>query len=199
MSPRFIAKALAGIGIGALLVVIVSAVWVVDNRDHQQRLLARAVKLVPGTLLDAHNFHWTQMKGDQEQWQLRAKEAAYSNDRTSARLSGAALSMKLDDGKEMSARAQQVLLKLQGNHVLRADFSGGLVLNYKGMVISTDKATFFPDRDDLQAAGLVTIDGPQFSVRGVGLEAHPRAQTFTLKAQTDTQVTIKQNGAAQSS
>ncbi|HLH77473.1 MAG TPA: LPS export ABC transporter periplasmic protein LptC [Candidatus Binataceae bacterium] len=199
MSPRSIAKALAGIGIGALLVIVISAVWVVGKRDRQQRLLARAVKLVPGTLLDAHNFHWTQMKGDHELWQLQAKEAAYSNDRASARLSGAELSMKLDDGKDMSAHAQRVLLKLQGNHVLQADFSGGLVLNYKGMVITTDKATFFPDRDDLQAAGPVTIDGPQFSVRGVGLDAHPRAQTFTLKAQTDTQVTIKQNGAAQPS
>lgn len=199
MSPRLIAKALAGIGIGALLVIIVSAVWVVSNRNHQQKLLARAVKLVPGTLLDAHNFHWTQMKGDQELWELQAKEAAYSNDRTSARLRGAALSMKLEDGKGLSARAEHVLLKLRGNQVLRADFSGGLVLNYKGMVITTDKASFFPDRDELQAAGLVKIDGPQFSVRGVGLEAHPRAQIFTLKAQTDTQVTIKQNGPAQPS
>jgi LPS export ABC transporter protein LptC len=199
MTPRQIAKLLAGTGLAALVVIIGAAMWVVHSRDRQQRLLERSVRLVPGALLHANNFHWTEMKGDQELWELRAKEANYSNSRTSARLKGAMLTMTLTDGKPFALKASDVHLVLTGNHVDRADFSGGLLIDYNGMEVSTDQAVFFPDRDQLQASGLVRIVGPDFTVSGTGLEAHPRAQTFSLQRQVDTLLTSQQHGAAKQS
>jgi LPS export ABC transporter protein LptC len=198
MTPRQIAKLLAGTGIAALITIIVAAMWVVHSRDRQQRILERSVRLVPGTLLHANNFHWTQMKGDRELWELRAKEANYSDSRTSAQLKGAVLSMNTSDGKPFVLKASDVRLTLTGNHVNRADFSGGLVIDYNGMQVSTEEASFFPDSDRLEAAGVVRIDGPNFKVSGLGLDAHPRAQTFSLEHQVETVLTAKPHAATQS-
>ena len=77
MSPRRIARALAGFGIVALLILLGVTVWVVRHRQDAQAL-QRAAGLVPGSLLHAHNFHWTQMKAGQRQWVLTADDASYA-------------------------------------------------------------------------------------------------------------------------
>lgn len=189
MSLRKLAKTLAGIGIAALAAIVVAAIVIVKGRERQRELLARSVKFVPNSLLHARNFHWTQMKGDKEQWQLVASEANYADDRTSLTLKDSKLTMVLDDGKPVAAVARQVNLKLNGNHVNRADFSGGLVLNYGDIRITTKGGTFLPDRDLLEAEGPVEIVGQGFKVVGVDLEAKPRARTFTLKHQVVTDFT----------
>src|SRR5579864_270300 len=102
MSPRRIAKSLAGVGITALLVIVVTAVWIIKSRERERKLLANSISVEPGSLLHARNFHWTQMKGDKEQWELAASEASYSDDRTSLTLKDPKLKMVLDDGKPVS-------------------------------------------------------------------------------------------------
>jgi LPS export ABC transporter protein LptC len=196
MSPRQIAKALAGIGIAAFVVIVVAGGWIIKSRERERKLLANSISVIPGSLLHARNFHWTQMKGDKEQWQLVAEEANYSDDRTSLTLRQPRLTMVLADGKPVAAHAKLVLLSLSGNHVNKAEFSGGLVLHYGDISVTTEGGTFLPDRDSLVAQGPVEITGQGFKVSGVGLTAQPRAQTFTLLHQVVTDFT---SGAARAS
>ena len=196
MSPRQIAKTLAGIGIAALVVITLAAVVIIKSRERERKLLTRSVTIEPGSLLHARNFHWTQMKGDKEQWQLIASEASYGEDRSSLTLKDPKLTMVLDDGKHVSAQAHRVYLKLNGNHVNRAEFSGGLVLNYGDIKITTEGGTFLPDSDLIEAHGPVQIAGEGFKVAGVGLQAKPRARTFTLQHQVVTDFTAGAGRAA---
>src|ERR1700740_1311245 len=101
MSPKRIAKALALIGIVALGAILMVTVWVVRHRTQEQRLVS-AAGLLPSSLLHARNFHWTQMKGDESQWVLTAKDASYSTDKTTITLKDANVSMTAKDGKQMS-------------------------------------------------------------------------------------------------
>jgi LPS export ABC transporter protein LptC len=187
MSPRQIAKTLAGVGIAALIVIVTAAILIIKSRERERELLAQSVKVVPGSLLHAHNFHWTQMKGDKEQWELFASEANYSDDRTSLTLKDSKINMVLDDGKPLSANAKQVHLKLTGNnHVNLAHFTGGVVVHYGDITITTRDGTFLPDSDLLTAPGPVQIIGQGFKVVGVGLSAKPKARTFTIEHQVVT-------------
>src|SRR6202158_236650 len=97
MSPRRIAKALATFGAIALIGLLVVTVWVVRHRSATQVLQAVA-GVVPGTLLHAHNFHWTQMKAGERQWVLSAGEARYSADKLSLKLTNAEGTMTSSDG-----------------------------------------------------------------------------------------------------
>ncbi|GEM_PF-407889 len=190
MSPRQIARTLAGVGIAALVVIVTAAVLIIKSRERERELLALSVKVDPGSLLHAHNFHWTQMKGDKEQWELFASEANYSDDRTSLTLKDSKLNMVLDDGKPLSANAKRVHLKLTGNnHVNWAHFSGGVVVHYGDITITTPNGTFLPDRDLLTATGPVQIVGQGFKVVGVGLSARPKARIFTIEHQVVTDFT----------
>lgn len=188
ITPRRVAKFLTATAMVAVVVILAAVVWIVHSRSREQRLLARGVKLVPGSLFHANNFHWTQMKGDKEQWQLRAKEADYGADRKSAKLKDAVLTMTMDDGRKLMARADRVFLAVTGSHVDKADFSGHLVLEYDKMKLVAAQAVFFPDRDELDAPGPVSIVGQDFKISGVGLVAHPRAETMTVEAQVDTEL-----------
>ena len=191
MSPRRIAKALAGFGAVALIVLITVAVFVVRHRSSTQ-VLQTVAGMVPGTLLHAHNFHWTQMKAGERQWVLTAGEASYSKDKSSLQLTDAVVTMVSTDGKPVVVNAPRADLRLNGNHVSRADLSGGTIIHYGEFVLTTDSATFMPDQDSVEAAGLVTVIGEGMKVTGVGLTGNPKTRVFQLHQQVQTEFTPKQ-------
>jgi LPS export ABC transporter protein LptC len=192
LSPRRIAKALAGLGAIALVVLLIATVWVVRHRSAAQ-VLQTAAGLVPGTLLRAHNFHWTQMKAGERQWVLTAGEADYSADKTTLKLTDAVVTMVSSDGKPVTVNAPHADLTLKGNHVTRAYLSGGTIIHFGDYVLTTDAATFMPDDDQVDARGLVTVVGDGLIVTGVGLTGHPKTRIFQLETQVETVVTPKKD------
>jgi LPS export ABC transporter protein LptC len=190
LSPRKIAKALAGFGAVALIVLLAATIWIVRHRSAAQ-VLQTTAGLVPGTLLRAHNFHWTQMKAGERQWVLTAGEADYSADKTALKLTDAFVSMVSSDGKPVTVNSPHADLTLNGNHVVRAYLSGGTVIHFGDYVLTTDSATFMPDDDKVEAPGLVTVSGEGLKVTGVGLVGHPKTRMFELHTQVQTVVTPK--------
>src|SRR5260370_35435716 len=101
MSPRRIAKALATFGAIALIVLLVVTVWVVRHRSAAQ-VLQTVAGIVPGTLLHAHNFHWTQMKPGERQCVMTAGEASYSSAKKSLKLPIAQAPMISESGQPVA-------------------------------------------------------------------------------------------------
>jgi len=192
VSPRRIAKALAGFGAVALIVLLVATIWIVRHRSAAQ-VMQTAAGLVPGTLLRAHNFHWTQMKAGERQWVLTAGEADYSADKTTLKLTDAVVTMVSSDGKPVVVNSPHADLTMNGNHVTKAYLTGGTVIHFGDYVLSTDSATFMPDDDSVEAPGLVTVIGDGLKVTGVGLSGHPKTRVFELHTQVQTEVTPKKD------
>jgi len=190
LSPRRIAKFLAGFGAIALVVLLVATIWIVRHRSATQ-VLQTAAGLVPGTLLRAHNFHWTQMKAGERQWVLTAGEADYSADKTMLKLTDAVVTMVSSDGKPVVVNSPHADLTMNGNHVSKAYLTGGTVIHFGDYVLSTDSATFMPDDDKVEAPGLVTVIGDGLKVTGVGLSGHPKTRVFDLHTQVQTEVMPK--------
>lgn len=190
MSPRRVAKALAAFGAVALLVLLVVAVWVVRSRNHGLSL-QQVADLMPNSLLHAKNFHWTQMKAGERQWVLNASEASYAADRGSLILTDAVVTMMSTDGKQVVVNAPHAALALTGNHVTRADLSGGTVIHYGDFLLTTDSAVFLPDEDRVEATGPVTLEGEGIKVTGVGMTGHPKTRVFQLHQQVKTEITPK--------
>jgi LPS export ABC transporter protein LptC len=192
LSPKKIAKALAGFGAAALIILLIATVWIVRHRSAAQ-VLETAAGMVPGTLLRAHNFHWTQMKAGERQWVLTAGEADYTADKTTLKLTDAVVTMVSSDGKPVVVNAPHADLTLNGNHVTRAYLTGGTIIHFGDYVLSTDSATFMPDDDKVEAPGLVTVVGDGLKVTGVGLIGHPKTRVFQLNTQVETVVTPKKD------
>jgi LPS export ABC transporter protein LptC len=192
LSPRRIAKFLAGFCTIALVGLLVATIWIVRHRSAEQ-VLQTAAGLVPGTLLRAHNFHWTQMKAGERQWVLTAGEADYSADKTTLKLTDAVVTMVSSDGKPVVVNSPHADLTLNGNHVTRAYLTGGTVIHFGDYVLSTDSATFMPDDDKVDAPGMVTIVGDGLKVTGIGLSGHPKTRVFQLQTQVETIVTPKKD------
>jgi LPS export ABC transporter protein LptC len=185
-----VAKSLAGVGAVALLVLVGVTVWVVRHRSDTQ-MLQKVAGILPGSLLHAHNFHWTQMKAGERQWVLKASEASYSNDKSSLTLIDPQVSMISNDGKPVVVTAPRALLTVNGNHVTRAMLTGGTTLRYGDFTLTTDAATFLPDEDKVEASGPVTVIGEGLKVTGVGLTGHPKSRIFELHEQVNTVFTPK--------
>ena len=152
MSPKRIAKIIAGFGAVALAALVGVTIYVVENRSVAPSLTTIA-GLIPGSLLHAHNFHWTQMKGGEQQWVLTARDANYLGDKTSIVLNQPELTMISKDGKPVTVDAPKAVLKLVGNDVKRADLSGGAKIHYGDFLLTTDSASFVPDTDQIDAPG----------------------------------------------
>ena len=194
MTARRTALALAILGATALGAIVIITVTVVRHRSTRQGQI-KATDLVPGALLHAHNFHWTQMKGGQSQWILKARDASYAADRSSLTLMDAEVAMTTKDGRQLRLAAPLAKLRLERNHIDEAELSGGLVVHYGDFVLTTPEATFAPDKDELQAKGVVTIQGKGVQVSGVGLAGHPKAEVFELLKQVSTRIMPGQKGA----
>jgi LPS export ABC transporter protein LptC len=192
MSPRRIAKLLAGVGAIALALLLAVTAVVVRHRAAGSKLAVAVTGVIPGALLHAHNFHWTQIKGSQNKWVLQAKDATYSNDKTSIVLIEPQLSMVAQDGQRIELTANLAKLKLSGNHITQANLSGGLVMHYGNFVLTTAEASFMPDGDRLEADGPVKIESPDLIVTGIGLSGHPNTQSFELHKQVNTLITPRQ-------
>jgi LPS export ABC transporter protein LptC len=195
MSLKVIAKALAAFGAAAIAVLLAVTIYVVRHREDAQAL-TKIAGVLPDSLLHAKNFHWTQMKGSEMQWVLTAADASYSTDRTSVKLVGANLAMTSNDGKEVHVTAPQALLYMNGNHINRADLSGGTVIRYGDFVLSTDSASFDPDADKVEAGGLVTVEGEGVKVTGIGLSGSPKNRVFQLHQQVSTEIQPKKDDSA---
>lgn len=186
MSPRRVAKALASFGLVALIILLGVTVWVVRHRS-ATAVLKQVVDVVPGALLHAHNFHWTQMKAGEREWVLTADEASYSNDKSSLTLVNPKVAMTSNDGKPVIVTAPRAVMALNGNHVTRAELTGGTVIQYGDFTLTTDSATFMPDDDQVEAPGLVTVVSTGLKVTGVGMTGHPKTRTFELHQQVRTE------------
>jgi lipopolysaccharide export system protein LptC len=195
MSPKRIARALAAVGAVALCVIAIVTVRVVRGRSVRQAF-ENAAGLMPDSLLHAHNFHWTQMKGSQNQWVLKAKDASYASDKTTLVLSGVDLLMTAPDGKRLELIASRARLKLNGNHINTANLGDGIIVHYGDYVISTEQAVFTPDTDLLVAPGAVKIEGNGLTITGVGLNGHPKEEIFQVLDQVITQVSPRHQGAS---
>jgi LPS export ABC transporter protein LptC len=191
MSPRRVAKALASFGAVALIALLAVTVWVVRHRTPVQ-IVQTAAGMLPGSLLHAHNFHWTQMKAGERQWELTASDASYSNDRTSLTLNNAELTMISDDGKPVMVQAPHAVIVLDGNHVKQADLSGGTVIHYGTFVLSTTAVNFMPDDDKVEAPGAVTMEGEGVKVTGVGMTGNPKTRVFQLLDKVTTDIAPRQ-------
>jgi LPS export ABC transporter protein LptC len=194
MTPRSVAKLLAFIGTIALVIIVMVTVVVVRQRSTQQKLRTMAA-ILPGAMLHARNFNWTQMRGGQSQWVLKARDASYSNDKTSILLVKPQLAMTAKDGKHLSLTAWRAVLTVSGNHISKAEMSGGLKVDYGDFILITEAATFLPDNDQLRAPGAVKIDGPGLDVTGIGLSGHPKAQIFQLLKEVKTVIDQERRGA----
>jgi len=192
MSPRRIAKALAIFGAVALVTLFTATVWIVRHRNSVEAL-QKVAGLLPGQLLHAHNFHWTQMKAGNLQWTLTAADATYSADRSSIILSDPELHMTSDDGQKVQVNAPHAVVALKGSHVTRADLSGGTVIHFGEYVVSTDSATYMPDDSRVEAAGAVTIEGQGLRVTGIGLTGDTKARKFELHQQVTTDIIPKKS------
>jgi len=198
MSPRRIARALAGFGVVALLILLGVTIWVVRHRRDVQAI-QKVAGLVPGSLLHAHNFHWTQMKAGQSQWVLTAADASYSGDKSAFVLTDADVTMTSEDGKQVKIDAPHAVLHMTGNHVNRAELSGGTVIKYGDFTLNTESATYLPDQDKVEAPGQVTMEGEGLKIVGIGLTGNSRTRVFNLNQVTTEIVPKKESAKAKQS
>jgi len=140
------------------------------------------------------------MKAGTPQWVLAASDAAYSGDKTALVLTDADVSMTSDDGKPVKIRAPHAVLHMNGNHVNRADLSGGTVIKYGDFTVTTETASFLPDLDRVEAPGQVTLEGEGVKVIGIGLTGNSKTRVFRLNEQVSTEITPKkESGKAKQS
>ena len=187
LSPKRIARAIAGFGAIALIALLAVTIYVVRNRDTTSTLKTVA-GLIPGSFLHVHNFHWTQMKGGEQQWILTARDANYSSDKTSVILNDPVVTMTASDGKPVTMQAPKAELTMNGNQVKRAHMSGGTQIHYGDFVMTTDDATFQPDVDLFEATGFVAITGDGIRVTGIGMTGHAKTRQFELLNQVTTEI-----------
>jgi LPS export ABC transporter protein LptC len=187
LRPKQIAKAIAALGAVALAALVGMTYYVVHNRAAAP-LISTVAGLIPGSLYHVHNFHWTQMKGGQQEWVLTARDANYSNDRTSLILNDPIVTLVSKDGKPVTVKAPKAVLDINSGKVKRATLSGGTEIQYGDFVMTTDIAIFLPDADQVDAPGFVRIVGEGIKVTGVGLTGHTKTRQFELLKQVTTDI-----------
>jgi len=187
MSPRRVARLLAALGVIVLAAIAIMTTWVIHRRDARPSL-EDVAGLVPDAFLRVQKFQWTQIKAGQTQWKLNARDATYSNDKSSVTLTDAIVRVTSEDGKEISVIAPRAVVFLDGSDVKRAELSGGATIRYGEMELVTDHASFSPLTNGVDAPGAVTLTGNGLKITGVGLSGNAKTRQFELHKQVSTEI-----------
>jgi len=182
MAKRFSARSVLGglILLLALLLAVYTAGRLLDGPVEQVVDLAR-----PEADLAMQTIHYTETRNGERVWSLQADSAAHDLESGQARVE--AIHMTVYDRRNGDIRidAQRGELDLQQRRVrLRGEV---VVTTASGQVLHADDLLFSDLKRTVTTDGPVTVDGPGYSVSGVGLVYEIDTRRLQLRSQVDAQ------------
>ncbi|WP_455243830.1 LPS export ABC transporter periplasmic protein LptC [Petrachloros mirabilis] len=137
----------------------------------------------PGTISQADaaisHFSFTQTKGDQVQWQVKAREARLFEQDKKAVLDGVEVTLYGSQGREMTVQGDEGTLDTATKDFILKNRSEPLIIRTEsGYTIYTNYVTWKDETREFRTEEPVRIVGHGLEVKGRGLLGHMDTEEF---------------------
>ena len=170
-----------GIGIILLIAIFASLGGVAYKvAEHFWLMKAREIKKNPTKLLDyvpeaalqIKDFRRSKIEGGQKVWELAGEEARYLKADKEVTIKKPRMTFYQKDNNAIEAIGNDGHLWLSGQEgeMEKAQFQGGVQVNYRGFVLKTEEILYLKSKNQVLFPGKVTVKGDSFELEGIGME-----------------------------
>ncbi|OGQ67020.1 MAG: LPS export ABC transporter periplasmic protein LptC [Deltaproteobacteria bacterium RIFCSPLOWO2_12_55_13] len=170
-----------GIGIILLIAIFASLGGVAYKvAEHFWLMKAREIKKNPTKLLDyvpeaalqIKDFRRSKIEGGQKVWELSGEEASYLKADKEVTIKKPRMTFYQKDNNAIEAIGNDGHLWLsgQGGEMEKAQFQGGVQVNYRGFVLKTEEILYLKSKNQVLLPGKVTVKGDSLELEGIGME-----------------------------
>ncbi|MBI3058150.1 MAG: LPS export ABC transporter periplasmic protein LptC [Deltaproteobacteria bacterium] len=170
-----------GIGIILLIAIFASLGGVAYKvAEHFWLMKAREIKKNPSKLLDyvpeaalqIKDFRRTKIERGQKVWELSGEEARYLKADKEVTIKKPRMTFYQKDNNAIEAIGNDGHLWLSGQkgEMEKAQFQGGVQVNYRGFVLKTEEILYLKSKNQVLLPGKVTVKGDSLELEGIGME-----------------------------
>lgn len=170
-----------GIGIILLIAIFASLGGVAYKvAEHFWLMKAREIKKNPSKLLDyvpeaalqIKDFRRSKIEGGQKVWELSGEEARYLKADKEVTIKKPRMTFYQKDNNTIEAIGNDGHLWLSGQkgEMEKAQFQGGVQVNYRGFVLKTEEILYLKSKNQVLLPGKVTVKGDSLELEGIGME-----------------------------
>lgn len=170
-----------GIGIILLIGIFASLGGVAYKvAEHFWLMKAREIKKNPSKLLDyvpeaalqIKDFRRSKIEGGQKVWELSGEEARYFKADKEVTIKKPRMTFYQKDNNAIEAIGNDGHLWLSGQkgEMEKAQFQGGVQVNYRGFVLKTEEILYLKSKNQVLLPGKVTVKGDSLELEGIGME-----------------------------
>lgn len=170
-----------GIGIILLIAIFASLGGVAYKvAEHFWLMKAREIKKNPSKLLDyvpeaalqIRDFRRTKIERGQKVWELSGEEARYLKADKEVTIKKPRMTFYQKDNNAIEAIGNDGHLWLSGQEgeMEKAQFQGGVQVNYRGFVLKTEEILYLKSKNQVLLPGKVTVKGDSLELEGIGME-----------------------------
>ena len=165
-----------------LLIVIFASLGGVAYKvaEHFWLMKAREIKKNPSKLLDyvpeaalqIKDFRRTKIERGQKVWELSGEEARYLKADKEVTIKKPRMTFYQKDNNAIEAIGNDGHLWLSGQkgEMEKAQFQGGVQVNYRGFVLKTEEILYLKSKNQVLLPGKVTVKGDSLELEGIGME-----------------------------
>ena len=170
-------------GIGTILLIAIFASLggvAYKVAEHFWLMKAREIKKNPSKLLDyvpeaalqIKDFRRSKIEGGQKVWELSGEEARYLKADKEVTIKKPRMTFYQKDNNAIEAIGNDGHLWLSGQkgEMEKAQFQGGVQVNYRGFVLKTEEILYLKSKNQVLLPGKVTVKGDSLELEGIGME-----------------------------
>jgi LPS export ABC transporter protein LptC len=173
------------LSLGAVGYKIVETIVVNKAREIRQNPM-RALDHLPESALRIKDFHRSKIENGRKVWELFGEEANYSKEQREAVIKKPKFYFYDKQGEKAETEGEEARLFLTEKELEKMEIQGGIRLSYKGFVLESEQAHYFPSKEQILFPQKVTLVGDGLALEGSTMEVALEDQKIRLEQNVKT-------------
>lgn len=157
--------------LGGVAYKVAEHFWLIKSREIKKDP-RKLLDYVPEAALQIKNFRRAKIEGGQKVWELFGEEARYLKTEKEVVIKKPRMTFYQKDNTSIEARGDDGHMWLTGQEgeLEKAQFQGGVQVNYRGFVLNTEEMLYLKSKNQVVLPGKVSVKGDGMELEGVGME-----------------------------
>ena len=175
--------------LGGVAYKVAEHVWLMKAREIKKNP-SKLLDYVPEAALQIKDFRRAKIEGGQKVWELSGEEARYLKTEKEVVIKKPRMIFYQKDSNTIEAIGNDGHLWLteQKGEMEKAQFQGGVQVNYRGFVLNTEEILYLKSKNQMVLPGKVNVKGDGMELEGIGMEINLDDEKMRLLQKVRTKV-----------
>ena len=157
--------------LGGVAYKVAEHFWLIKSREIKKDP-RKLLDYVPEAALQIKDFRRAKIEGGRKVWELSGEEARYLKTEKEVVIKKPRMIFYQKDNTSIEARGDDGHMWLTGQEgeLEKAQFQGGVQVNYRGFVLNTEEMLYLKSKNQVVLPGKVSVKGDGMELEGVGME-----------------------------